>query len=166
MAEDRLVRGIVSIIEDLADTLRADVDSIEYNLDITTASGPMLRYLASWLDANLDPNVSDERQRKLLRTVGRSVGWRGTRRGLEQLLAGLTGAPVRVSDGGGVYTRNTERRPWPDLRVTVELDDLGELSERQLYALITAELPVAAQLELRTPGRPADPTPPPAPGER
>lgn len=153
MAEDPVLYGIANIIEDVADTLRCDVDSIEQHLDIATASAPMLRYLASWVGADLDPGISVERQREVLRTIAASLGRRGTRRGLEELLTGLTGARARVDDRGGVYTGN-EQRPPADLRVIVELNDLGEFNERQLHALIMAELPAGAQLELHVPAVP------------
>ncbi|BEP13937.1 phage tail protein [Acidothermaceae bacterium B102] len=147
MAVDPVLTGLVEILETVADTLVAGADALECHLDIATASPPMLRYLASWLDADLDPSITVERQREVLLTTGSLLGWRGTRRGLESLLAALTGARVEVADGGGVFTRS-QPIPPANKAITVRLDTLGELNEGQVRALIEQEVPVGTRVEL------------------
>jgi phage tail-like protein len=151
MAQDPLIAGVVSVVEEVAGTVREDVDAIDQHLDVATASAPMVRYLASWLGADLDPGVTVDRQREVLRAIGSLLGWRGTRPGLEGLLEALTGGRVRVTDAGGVFT-SRETPPPADLRVVVDLDSLGELSERQIRAVLAQELPIGALVELRAPG--------------
>jgi phage tail-like protein len=152
LAEDPVLSGVVRVVEEVADTYRCEVDALEQHLDAGSASAAMLRYLASWLGADLDPSISLGRQREVLRAVGPLVGWRGTRRGVEGLLEALTGARVRVGDDGGVWT-SEEPRPSPSLRVVVDLTDLGEMTGPQLYAFLADELPVGADVVLRLGGR-------------
>jgi phage tail-like protein len=150
--EDPVLSGIVRIVEDIADSYRSDLDAVPEHLDIAAAAGPMLRYLASWVGADLDPSISPDRQREVLRAVGPLLGWRGTRRGLEGILEALTGARVQVEDSGGVWAAE-DQRPAPSPLVVVELEDLGELSPGQVRAYVGQEVPVGTTVELRLRGR-------------
>jgi phage tail-like protein len=155
IAEDDVLSGIVRIVEDIAGSYRHDVDAVAEHLDIAAASAPMLRYLASWVGADLDPSISPDRQREVLRAIGPLLGRRGTRRGLEGILEALTGAQVRVDDSGGVWSA-TEPRPPATPVIVVDLQDLGELSPRQVSAYIGQEVPVGAVVELRLRGQPLE----------
>lgn len=148
IAEDPVLAGMTGIAEKVGDSIRDDLDALEQHLDIAAASPPMLRYLASWVGADLDPSISTDRQRELLRAIGPLLGWRGTRRGLEGILEALTGSHVRVSDAGGVWT-GSQPPPAPDMTVIVELDHLGEFSAAQLRAYVSQEAPVCARVALR-----------------
>jgi phage tail-like protein len=147
MAADPVVRGFVSAFEEIADSVRDRIDSVEYQVDTGLATPEMLQFLASWLGLQLEPTDPAEYQRSLVREVGRLLGWRGTRYGIEGLLEAATGARVTVTDGGGVYG---QRDPVPpaDPVVVVRLDHTGHLSERQVRGFLEAELPLGAQLEL------------------
>jgi phage tail-like protein len=147
MAGDPVVRGFVTAFEEVADSVRDRIDSIEHQVDTGLATPEMLQFLASWLGLQLEPTDPPEYQRSLVREVGRLLGWRGTRYGIEGLLEAATGARVTVTDGGGVYGL---RDPIPpaDPVVKVRLDHTGHLSERQVRGFLEAELPLGAQLEL------------------
>jgi phage tail-like protein len=153
MVADRVVAGFVLACEEVADTLRDRISSIEHEVDIELAAPEMLSYIASWLGAELetivasdDPEVG-EAQRRLIRAIGQVLGWRGTRRGVEILLEALTGSRVQVSDSGGVFGRRDGPRP-PDDVVRIEITDSGGLSENQIRAFLEDELPVGARVEL------------------
>jgi phage tail-like protein len=154
MARDRVITGFVRGFEDVADTIRDRMSTVDYELDVDLASPEMLRYLATWLGVEVetigsaDDLPAREDQRRLIRAVGQVLGWRGTRRGLEILLEALTGGRAEVSDRGGVYG-SREQVPPADNLVRVVLDDLGRLSERQVLALLDQELPVGSRVELR-----------------
>jgi phage tail-like protein len=147
MAADPVLFGFVAAFEEVADSVRERIDSVEHQVDTGLATPEMLQYLASWLGLELEPSDPPEYQRELVREVGRLLGWRGTRYGIEGLLEAATGSRVTVSDGGGVYGQN-DPVPPPDPVVTVRLDHTGHLSERQVLRFLEAELPLGAQVEL------------------
>ena len=153
MAEDLVLRGFVTALEEVAGSVRDRVDSVEHHLDTGLAAPEMLQFLARWLGVELEPTDPPEYQRSLVREVGRLLGWRGTRHGVESLLEAATGSRVTVLDNGGVYG-NDEPVPAPDHKVVVQLDHTGHLSERQVRRILEAELPLGAQVELdiRFPG--------------
>jgi hypothetical protein len=107
----------------------------------------MLQFIASWLGVELEPTDPAEYRRSLVAEVGRLLGWRGTRFGMEALLAAATGARVTVTDGGGVFGRN-DPAPAADPVVLVHMDHTGHLSERQVLGFLESELPLGARLRL------------------
>jgi phage tail-like protein len=153
MVADPVLRGFASAFEEVADTVRERVDAIEHQVDTGLATPEMLQFLASWLGLALEPTDPLEYQRSLVREMGRLLGWRGTRHGIEGLLEAATGARVTVSDGGGIYGRE-DRIPPPDSVVTVRLDHTGHLTEQQVRRFLEAELPLGAQIELDVRFRP------------
>ncbi len=153
IADDKVLSAIARIAEDIADTYRSDLDAVAQHVDVAAAAAPMLRYLASWVGADLDPAISPDRQREVLRAIGPLLGRRGTRHGLAGILEALTGSRVQVEDGGGVWARR-EDCPAPTMRVVVDVQDLGEFSPGQVRAYIEQEVPVGTAVELRVAGRP------------
>lgn len=151
MAQDPFLTSFLAIFEDVAGSVRHGVDSIEHHVDLGLSAPAMLRYLAGWLAIDLDPAGDPARQRELLRAIGPLLGWRGTQRGLEGILAALTGARVRVSDGGGTFT-SAEPVPAPSPLVRVEIDHLGALTEAQVRAFIAAEVPIGTVVDLQVGG--------------
>jgi phage tail-like protein len=118
MRQDQVLAGFVRACEEIGDSVRERVSLVEHELDVDLASPEMLRYLAAWLGVQLDgtPDADDplarESERQLIRAVGRSLGWRGTRRGMETLLEALTDGRVEVADSGGSSARASRcRRP-------------------------------------------------------
>jgi phage tail-like protein len=147
MAADPVVLGFVSAFEEVADSVRERVDALEHQVDIGLATPEMLHFLASWLGLQLEPTDPSGYQRALVREVGRLLGWRGTRYGIEGILESATGSRVTVSDGGGVYGQH-DQVPPPDPVVTVRLDHTGHLSERQVIRFLETELPLGARVKL------------------
>jgi phage tail-like protein len=165
MGRDRVIAGFVRACEEVADSLRERVATVEHELDVDLASPEMLSYLAAWLGVELDTivaadddgshsaearDVAEARnaQRRLIRAVGQVLGWRGTARGLEMLLEALTGARAQVVDAGGVFGQHDPVPPSDDL-VRVYLDSTGSLTHRQIFAFIADELPVGTRVEVR-----------------
>ncbi|GIE89675.1 phage tail protein [Actinoplanes regularis] len=147
MSGDPVLRGFVSAFEQVADTVVDRVDSIEHQVDAGLAVSEMLHFLASWLGVELEPTDPLDYQRMLVGEVGRLLGWRGTRHGMESLLAAATGSPVTVTDGGGIFGRN-DPVPLADPEVVVHLQHTGHLDERQVIGFLQGELPLGARLRL------------------
>jgi len=173
MARDPVIAGFVTAFEQIAESIRDRMSTVEHELDVDLASPEMLSYLAAWLGVELStisgydegPRSNGARggrhavelreaardrdaQRRLIRAVGQVLGWRGTRQGLEVLLEALTGGRVEVSDSGGVFGQH-DPLPPPDDLVRIVLDDTGSLTGRQLLAFIADELPVGVRVEVR-----------------
>lgn len=146
MAEDPTLRGFLRIFEETADTVRDDIDSIEHLLDPCLAPPAFVRMLGGWLGVTIDPQLPEQRQRQLVQAVGRLLPWRGTRRGLEGILASLTGSEVQVRDEGGVFVDGTA--PVVEPRISVRIATTGGVDEQYLLAVVRAEVPAHASVSL------------------
>src|SRR3954466_7193893 len=107
MGEDPVLHDLVSAFEQVHDTVRERIDAIEYQVDTGLASPEMLAHLGSWLGVMLEPTDPAEYRRSLVREVGKLLGWRGTRYGVEARPQAAHGARGGGTGAGG------ERLPRP-----------------------------------------------------
>src|SRR5690606_99183 len=91
--------------------------------------------------------------------AGRLYISRGTREGLAELLAAITGGEVRVVDGGGIWPAG-QAPPNPG-RILVRLSQSGGVPDEQLHRLIAREVPIGVTFELRMGDRTIRPPEPP-----
>jgi phage tail-like protein len=150
MSANLLVQAFVDAAEHTGDSVRDQLDALEYQLDPDLASPQMLIYMGGWLGFPLDPLDDPALHRPLLRAIGRLLVQRGTKAAVRELLTQLTGGPVTVEDGGGVFGPG-QNVPEPNLTVRVELSRIGPVSPERLAAIIERELPIGARLELIVP---------------
>ncbi|CAN5685135.1 phage tail protein [soil metagenome] len=149
MLEDDLFVRLVRAFQDVADTVVEGADNVTAVADAAVAPPAMVRYLGRWVGLDLlDPSSPEPFQRDLVRVWGEMLAWRGTRRGLCRFLELVTGAPVEVDDGGGVYLAGEVPAQPAVVRVRVTVPDW--LPEGELRALVEDEVPahIAHELEL------------------
>jgi phage tail-like protein len=151
MREDPVIAAFARTGQQLGDTIRAQIDSVEHQLDPTLASPTMLSYLAGWLGFALDHSDEAAFHRPLLPVLGRVAQLRGTRDGLALLARALTRGPVEVFDPGGIYTPS-ESVPQVDPLVVVRVADPGPLGPQRLLSLLEREVPVGVRVRLEVGG--------------
>lgn len=142
----------VSIFQELSETLMEGADQVEHIPDATVTPVPMLGLLASWIGVHtVDESLPEDLQRLILRSSARALAFRGTKGGLEGYLEMLSGGPVEVTDGGGVWLEGEapEDVAWVQMRV----QGTGHLSEDEFVALIRDEIPAHVRAELFVLGR-------------
>lgn len=147
MSADPVIAAFTGAAEEVADTLRQQVDTLEHQLDPDLATPEMLIYLAGWLGYSLDALDNPSFHRPLLRTLGKVHRWRGTKMAIGRLAAGLTGGAVRVRDQGGVFGPGESLPPASSV-VQIEVAQFGPLGRDRLQAVIERELPIGVRAEL------------------
>lgn len=141
MRDDDLLVRFTTIFERLGASLRAGADGVEHVADATVTSPAMLAYLTSWLGYDLlDEGLPTARQRAIVNALGRSLPLRGTAAGLRVLLEAVTGAPVEITEPGGVAPAEGEL-PVADGHVRVRCVSPGHLRRHELVALVRDEVP-------------------------
>lgn len=152
MLDDDFLVRFLGIFQAMADTYIVQVDAMEHLVDVAVTPEPMVRYLGSWLGAHtIDPSLDDGTQRRIVREHGRMLPWRGTVRGLRQLLEMVTGGPAVVVDSGGVYAEGDA--PQNAGHVHIEVLSLGWATEDDLIALIQSDLPASVSFDLHVGAR-------------
>lgn len=147
LREDPVIAGFATAGEELGDSLRTQIDTLEHQLDPALTSAPMLAYLASWLGFPLDSWDDPDFHRPLLPVLGRVVQLRGTRAGLRLLAAALTRGPVEVLDPGGVYGP-ADRLPPTRRTVLVRVTTAEPLGLERLRSILVRQVPVGATVQL------------------
>lgn len=142
----------VSMFQELSESLLDGADQIENVPDTTVTPVPLLGYLASWIGVEtVDASLPEDLQRLILRSSSRALAFRGTHRGLAGYLEMLSGGPVTVEDGGGVWTEGAAPDDPAWVRMTVH--GTGHLSEDEFVALVRDEIPAHVRAELYVSGR-------------
>lgn len=161
------------IFQTLGDTVLERVDGLEHLLEPEVAPLPVVRYLASWLDLGIvDPTLDEDQQRRLVRSAGDALGWRGTRRGLESFLHMVcTGDDITVDDHGWVARARDIGDPG-DLdgvedpralrgaggHVDIAVPDTGWLSDEDFLVVLGEEVPAEVTFTVTVAGRRTWPT--------
>ncbi len=147
MQRQELLVAFARAGEEIADTVRSQIHSLDAQIDSNTATDPMLGYLASWFGYSFDASLDADLLRRFLKEVGRILRRRGTRTALTTLLEVLTGGTAEVTDPGGVVGPS-ESLAQDVRRVTVRLSQPGPLGLERLTAIASREVPVGVELVL------------------
>lgn len=147
MAEDDFLFRFVSIFQRVADTVVHQIDTLPHMFDPTVAPEPMVQAMArllgiSWLDSSLDGRL----QRKIVMSYSELIQWRGTKRGLQQLLELLSDGPATVRDSGGIFPEGESPAAPPHVRLDIE--SAGWNSVTDLVRIIRDELPATVTFDL------------------
>lgn len=154
MLDDDLFVRFVSMFQEIATSFVEGADNISNVADPTVAPEPALSWLASWLGVTwIEPTLTAGLQRRLVRECGNALEWRGTRRGLETILAAVTGGEVAVAESGGVRRGADPPVPAPDPVVRVEVSSTGWMSDADFAQLVADAVPANVRCEIVVGGR-------------
>jgi len=147
MVQDDFFVRFVSIFQDVAATLLEDADNLEHIPDLTVTPTSMISLLGAWIGAEaVDASLPEDLQRSLLAKSGRAMSQRGTVEGIRQYLGMLSGGPVEVIDGGGIWP---EGDAPPDVAwVRMQVQGTGHLSEDEFVRMVRHQVPAHVRAEL------------------
>ena len=140
MTEDDFLVRFVTIFQRVADTVVHQVDGVEHAFDPTVAPDNMVRLMAEWFGVDwVDSSLDVRLQREIVMRYAELIPWRGTRRGMVELLELLTGADVEVRDTGGVFAEGEAPQDPPHVRIDVQ--SLGWNNRKDFAQIVRDELP-------------------------
>ena len=147
MTEDEFFCRFVGIFQEMASTLVDGADNITNVMDLTVAPEPMVQWLGSWIGAAaIDPTLPATTQRRLVKVAGEMLAWRGTVRGLRQLLELISGAPAHIAEGGGVHADGEAAADPAWVRIHVL--STGWLTVDDFVRIVRDEVPAYVALEI------------------
>lgn len=146
LSEDFFVR-FVRIFQAQAETFLSHADSLPHLADPRLAPSAMVRYMARWLGSpGVDDSYDEAAQRTILLTFARTLPWRGTRYGLEQLLELYSRGPATVEESGGIYDEGDAPTGEPWVRLAV--GSTGPLPPEDFITLVLDEVPAHVRTEI------------------
>jgi phage tail-like protein len=155
MAQDPFLVRFVGLIQQVAGGMLDHLDDMPHLGDVTVTPEPMVRYLGSWVGLEwVEPTLPARTQRELVLGYAGLLQWRGTSKGLQQLLVLITGdSTARVTDSGGVYVFGEAPATTP--HVLMEVATVGSwATPKVLLQILKEELPASVTYELRVAGQP------------
>jgi phage tail-like protein len=165
MVEDEFLVRFVTIFQEVADTVVGQIDNLPHVFDPTVAPLPMVRALGGWVGLDwVDPSLPDALQRRIVREYFSLLRWRGTKRGMRQLLELISQQPAVVEEVGGIYQEGES--PANVGHVVLRVASAGWATEPDLLRIVRSELPASITFELFVGDRrlwPPEPDEPPAP---
>lgn len=157
MVDDSFLVRFVTIIQTVANGMLDHLDDMPHLADVAVTPERMVPYLGSWVGLDwVEPDLAPRVQREIVRRYAKDLTWRGTGRGIKNLLTTITGDPEpKVSDSGGVFEEDqaTGKPPHVDLEVST----LGAwATEADLVRIVRSELPASVTFELKVHGKRVD----------
>jgi phage tail-like protein len=147
MVEDEFLVRFLRIFQDVAETVFHQIDNLPHMFDPSVAPLSMVRTLGGWVGLDwIDPSLDDERQRQIVTKYFSLLRWRGTKRGMRQLLELITESPATVEEIGGVYEEG--ETPAGIGHVVLRVARSKWASEADLLRIVRSELPAAVTFEL------------------
>ena len=147
MLESDFFVRFVSIFQEIGSSLLEDADNIDYLADVSVTPEPMLRWLGSWIGTDtIDESLDEATKRRIVAGAATTLTWRGTVRGLTRFLELISGGPVEVTDGGGVWREG--EAPTDTAWVRMQVESTGWLAEHDFVELVRDEVPAHVRAEL------------------
>ena len=154
-AGDDFARRWCQGLDEVLAPVLATLDCLPAYLDPATAPPDIVEWLAGWVGVTLVQGIPDTRRRQLVMAAARLYVWRGTLRGIRDIIELSTGqVPEFTESGACAWSRDPGAAlpGFPDPVLIIRLQ-AGELSieESHLAAIIAPFVPahVPWLLELR-----------------
>jgi phage tail-like protein len=152
MVEDDFLRRFVSMFQEVGETVAHQIDSLPHMFDVTVAPAAMVRALGRWVGLDwVDPSIPDALQRRIVGEYFSLLRWRGTKRGMKQLLELVSGWPAIVEDSGGIFPEG--RTPATTAHVRLHVESSGWATDADLLRIVRVEVPASVTFELFVGGR-------------
>ena len=148
MAEDDFLMRFMTIFQRVSDTVVHQIDALSHMFDPTVAPDAMVRLMAEWLGVDwVDSSLDERLQRMIVLQYSQLIQWRGTKRGIRQLLELLSGGgEVEVLDTGGVFPEG--EAPGGPAHVRLDMSSAGWNRVDDLVRIIRDELPASVGFDL------------------
>lgn len=138
----RMTAGFDAVLAPVLLTL----DNVEAYFDLSTAPPDYVRWLGDWVGVALDESWPQNRRRTLVARAADLYRWRGTVRGLAELVALYAGVEPEIEESGGATWSETPDGALPGaddpaLVVRVRVRDPGAVDARLLDRIVRQAKP-------------------------
>jgi phage tail-like protein len=159
---DENIQTFAAALDEVLAPVWMVLDCYDAYMDPFLTPSDFLDMLSAWVAFPIDGNWSDDQARRLVATAVDLYRWRGTRRGLADLVRAYTGVEPEVTDSGGTAWSEEPDAPVPGspdpaVRVAVAIPADVPSDLERLTRLIAANVPahVAVTVEVRRGDAPA-----------
>jgi phage tail-like protein len=152
MQDDRVMRGLLGIIEEVAESVQLQADQIQYISDPSVTPEHLLGWLGRFVDAPDTETLPVADRRELLADVGALILRKGTKDYVATLVRPFTSGAVEVLDDGGIYRDGEAGRC--EGRVVVRVGEVTHGTPDDLLHVIRSIIPAHCVVRLDVNGVP------------
>lgn len=150
---DDLCQRFTAGLDEVIAPVHAVLDCLDAYLDPMLSPEDFATWLATWVGVAMDEHWSMARQREVVRRAVELYSWRGTRRGIVEVVRLYVGVDPEVTDSGAVAASEVPDaelpgEPVPFVRVVVTVEDADGVDARRLSALVELLKPAHAGHEV------------------
>lgn len=154
--DNRFALGFVGAMDEALAPILSTVDNIDAYLDPDLTPPDFLPWLASCVGVVIDENWSEEQQRRLVSKAVELYRFRGTRRGIVQLISlyvGVEEGAIDVTDSGGAVWSVTPGGSPPgearaQVQVRVRVADPADLDRERIERLVAGAIPAHLSMQV------------------
>ncbi|MEY3034815.1 MAG: hypothetical protein RLZ86_1437 [Actinomycetota bacterium] len=150
MQDDRVMCGLLGILEEVAESVQVHADQIPFLADPMVTPEHLLSWLGRFVDAPDTETLPVERRRDLLSRTGALILRKGTREHLQTLIEPFVEGPIDIDEDGGIHRLG--EAPNCDGRVTVSVAGITHGTPSDLVKLMREITPAHCVVELRVAG--------------
>lgn len=145
-AEDELMQRFVTAFDEVLAPVFNTLDCFDAYLDPAVAPADFVDWLTHWVALPMADEWPPDRRRALVARAVELHRWRGTRRGLKNLLETVTGGHVAVEDSGACAGSTDSDGPLPGydepgIHVRITLADPSRVDVGRLEGLLALHKP-------------------------
>lgn len=150
MQDDRVMVGLLSILEEVAESVQQHADQIPHLADPSVTPEALLSWLGRFVDAPDTENLPVEDRRDLLADAGSLILRKGTKEHVRTLVAPYVTGALEVDDDGGIYREG--QAPRNEGRVTVRTGGITHGTPSDLLKLVRSITPTHCLVSLEVGG--------------
>lgn len=95
---DEFLARFLLVFEHVLSPIQRTVENLPHYFDPHLVPESLLEWLGTWVGLVLDPRWPESRRRHLLASASTLYGWRGTKRGLSELIRLYTGVEPEIQE--------------------------------------------------------------------
>lgn len=152
--DDRVMAGLLGVIESVAESVQVHADQIPYLADPSVTPESLLSWLGRFVDAPDTETLPVDERRDLLARTGSLLLRKGTRDHLATLIAPFVSDPVSITEDGGIHRLG--EAPTCEGRVTVAVGGITHGTPSDLLKLMRNITPAHCVVDLVVAGAPAE----------
>jgi phage tail-like protein len=143
--DDFALRFTAALDEVIAPVLLA-LDNLDAYFDPMLAPPDFLEWMANWVGIDLDETWPEHKQREQVRSAVDLYRWRGTKRGMADVIRLYCDVEPEIIDNGGTSfsegsTGPLPGSPEPSLHVRVTVPPGRDVDESRLHELVSTAKP-------------------------
>jgi phage tail-like protein len=144
--EDDFALRFTDALDEVIAPVMLALDNLDAYLDPMLAPRDFLEWMANWVGIDLDETWPEHKQREQVRSAVNLYRWRGTKKGLADVIRLYCDVEPEIIDNGGTSysdgpTGPLPGSPTPSLHVRVTVPAGRDIDESRLHELVSAAKP-------------------------